>query len=345
MPHNNKVTSFVLAFIVTVGLGSSGLALIQKFYQDPKHTPQHDNKRTQLQHSTKSEKVDQGKLPRGDFNYGGSSSWAAINAVAEPAIQTASPGFHLHYLLPIGEPPSSDAGIKMLIDGKLNFAESSRPISDQENKQAQQRGFKLEQIAVAMDGVAVAVNPKLNITGLTIDQLKSIYSGKITNWKQLGGPNLAIKPYSPPRNNDGTVELFEKNIMSGKSFGSNVKILPTTAQALKKLVDDPAGIYYAYASEVVQQCNVKSLPLGREPGKFVPPYQEPLVPPSQCSGKHNQLNQAAFENDQYPITSLLYVIVKQNRQIDQKVGQAYAQFILSNQGQELVNQAGFSKMR
>jgi len=50
---------------------------------------------------------------------------------------------------------------------------------------------------IAIDGLAVAVNPNLNISGLTIDQLKSIYTGKTTNWKQLGGPNVTIA-YSRP---------------------------------------------------------------------------------------------------------------------------------------------------
>lgn len=354
MPQKNKITFFVLAFIVIVGLGSSGLALIQKFSPESEHTS--NNRRTKPTPLTKSGKEDQAKnsnsekddqviVPSGNFNYSGTTSWAPINAAAEQAMQAAHSGFHMHYVAPTGQPPSSSVGIKMLIDGKVNFAESYRPISNQEYKQAQQRGFTIEQIPVAVDGVAVAVNPKLSISGLTIDQLKSIYTGKIVNWKQLGGPNLAIKPYTLSKSDGAIVELFEQNVMSGQPFGPNVKTVPSTTQALKTLADNPGGIYYASGSEVVPQCNVKLLPLGRESGKFVPPYQQPLVPPSQCPDKRNQVNLAAFENQQYPITSLLYVIVKQNGQIDQKAGEAYANFLLTKQGQELVTQAGFIKMR
>jgi len=99
-----------------------------------------------------------------------------------------------------------------------------------------------------------AVNPNLNISGLTIDQLKSIYTGKTTNWKQLGGPNDS--PYSRPTS-DGTVELLSK-IYWKATFGSNVEFVSTTTQALRKLAGSPGGIYYASAPEVVPQCTIKS---------------------------------------------------------------------------------------
>ena len=133
-------------------------------------------------------------VPSGLFNYGGSTSWAPIRLAIDPKIQAARPEFRLRYVEPTSGSPSSGNGIRMLLDGRLAFAQSSRPLLDQEYNQAQQRGFVLKQIPIAIDGLAIAVNPNLDIPGLTIDQLKSIYTGKITNWKQLGGPDLAIKP-------------------------------------------------------------------------------------------------------------------------------------------------------
>jgi phosphate transport system substrate-binding protein len=134
------------------------------------------------------------------------------------------------------------SGIKSLIDGQLTFAQSSRPIEDQELTRALQRGFDLKQIPVAIDGLAIAVNPNLNIPGLTVEQLQSIYKGKITNWNQVGGSDIPIKPYSRRVNDGGTVEIFVQDILGGQAFGNNVEFVSTTTQALEKVSLSLGGI-------------------------------------------------------------------------------------------------------
>lgn len=122
-------------------------------------------------------------VPTGRFLYGGSTSWAPIRLTVDSAIQAARPEFRLRYVEPTGAIPGSATGIRMLIDGKLDFAQSSRSLQDYKIQQAQNRGFELTQIPVAIDGLAIAVNPSLNVSGLTIEQLRDIYTGKITNWQ------------------------------------------------------------------------------------------------------------------------------------------------------------------
>ncbi|NJR57337.1 MAG: PstS family phosphate ABC transporter substrate-binding protein [Acaryochloris sp. CRU_2_0] len=284
-------------------------------------------------------------VPTGLFNYGGSTSWAPIRLTVDSAIVAARPEFRLRYVEPRNATPGSGTGIQSLIDGQLAFAQSSRPILDQELSRAQQRGFSLNQIPVAIDGLAVAVNANLNIPGLTLDQLKSIYTGKINNWNQVGGPNLPIKPYSRRITDGGTAELFVQDILGGQPFGSQVELVSTTTQALQKLAGSPGGIYYASAPEVVPQCSIRPLPLGRTPGQYTAPYQEPFVLPSECPGKRNKLNIEAFQSGKYPITRNLFVVVKQTGQIEQQAGVAYANLLLTEQGQELITQAGFVKIR
>ncbi|AFZ58220.1 PstS family phosphate ABC transporter substrate-binding protein [Anabaena cylindrica FACHB-243] len=284
-------------------------------------------------------------VPTGLFNYGGSTSWAPIRLAIDPVLQAARPEFRLRYVQPSNATPGSGTGIQSLIDGQLTFAQSSRPILDQELNRAQQRGFKLSQIPVAIDGLAVAVNPNLNISGLTIDQLKSIYTGKINNWNQVGGPNLSIKPYSRRISDGGTVELFVQDILGGQAFSPQVEFISTTTQALKKVADSPGGIYYASAPEVVPQCSIKPLPLGLMPGQYIAPYQEPFVLPNECPDKRNQLNIKAFQSGKYPITRNLFVVVKQTGQTEEQAGVAYANLLLTEQGQELITQAGFVKIR
>lgn len=76
------------------------------------------------------------------------------------------------------------------------------------------------------------------------------------------------------------------------------------------------------APEVVAQCTIKPLPLGRQANQFVPPYQLPYVPPLNCPERRNQLNAAAFQSGEYPITRLMFVIVKQNGQVDEQASES-----------------------
>lgn len=72
---------------------------------------------------------------------------------------------------------------------------------------------------------------------------------------------------------------------------------------------------------------------------------EPFVPPSECPTKRNQLNTQAFRSGDYAITRNLFVIVKQNSQTDQQAGVAYANWLLTPQGQELIQKAGFVRIK
>ncbi len=342
MSQKNEIPILVLSLLITVGLIAGGFWwFTRKFPVDSS---------SQL---TNSNEEPRGKnfasvpnIPTGLFKYGGSTSWAPIRLTADPVIQTARPEFRLHYVEPNSSAPGSGSGIQLLIDGQVSFAQSSRPILDQELSRAQQHGFILKQIPVAIDGLAVAVNPNLNVSKLTIEQLQSIYTGKITNWSQIGGPIIPIKAFSRPISNGGTVELFVQDILGGEAFGPRVEFVSTTTQALQKVADSPGGIYYASAPEVIPQCSIKPLLLGRTQGEYVAPYQEPFVLPSECSGnKRNKLNMEAFQSRKYPITRNLFVVVKQNGQSEQLAGTAYANLLLTEQGQELISQAGFVKIR
>ena len=283
------------------------------------------------------------QIPSGSFNYGGSTTWAPVRGEVDPAIQTTWPQFHLTYTNPTSGVPGSGTGIKMLLNNQLAFAQSSRSLKDAEYQQARQQGFTLKQIPVAIDAIAFAVNPKLNIPGLTVAQLKDIYTGKLTNWNQVGGPNLPIVPYSRHPEDSGTVAFFMENGLEGQKFGANVQLIPTTTQALRQVSENLGGIYYASATEIIPQCKVKPLPLGRKADELVPPYKEPSILPSQCPRSRNQLNATAFQSDKYPITRQLFVIIKQNNQPDQQAGEAYANLLLTSQGQDLIAKAGFIK--
>jgi phosphate transport system substrate-binding protein len=233
----------------------------------------------------------------------------------------------------------------MLLADQISFAQSSRPLEDKEIQQAASRGYPLLAIPIAIDGIAIAVNPNLNLPGLTVSQLQQIYTGKITNWSQVGGSNQPITLYSRRPADSGTVEFFIQDVLNKQPLASTVQFIATTTQALRKVSTDPGGIYFASAPEVVGQCTVKSLPLGRKAGEWVTPYQLPMVPLSACPGQRDQLNREGFQTGNYPLTRRLFVIVKQNGQPDEQAGRAYAALMLTDQGQDLIAKAGYVRIR
>jgi phosphate transport system substrate-binding protein len=351
MSQKNETPVLVLSLLITVGLIAGGLWWFTKKsgFDLGKTTSSQSEKSaddsSKMPQPSGNNFASVQNVPTGLFTYGGSTSWAPIRLAVDSAIQGARPEFRLRYVEPSSGERGSGSGIKSLIDGQLTFAQSSRPVEDQELARAKQRGFDLKQIPVAIDGLALAVNPNLNIPGLTVEQLRSIYIGKITNWNQVGGSNIPIKPYSRRVNDGGTVEIFVQDILAGQGFGANVEFVSTTTQALEKVSLSLGAIYYASAPEVVPQCSIKPLPLGRTQQEYIAPYQEPLVTASLCPGKRNKLNIEAFQSGSYPITRNLFVVVKQNGQIEQQAGVAYANLLLTEQGQELITQTGFVKIR
>jgi phosphate transport system substrate-binding protein len=281
----------------------------------------------------------------GVFSYGGSTAWAPLRLLVDSAIQAERPELQLRYVQPNNEPPGSRTGIRMLLEGQLTFAQSSHPLREEEYELARQRGFNLKQIPVAVDSVVVAVHPDLDISGLTLDQLRSIYRGQIVNWREVGGSDRQIVPYSRPVITGGTVEVFQENILKGQEFGSHVEFVSTTTEALRELADNPGGIYYASAAVILPQCTIKTLPLGQKPNELISPYQKPFISSTECPNRRNEINVEAFQTARYPLTHYLYVIIKQNGGIEEQVGEAYANFLLTPQGQKLIARAGFIPIR
>ena len=356
MSQKNETATLAIALLVTLGLIGGGVWLFrgqlgQLFSQSSDSSVRDAAEGPITGSAPNSEMIDVSSfaevsdIPDGVFNYGGSSTWVPLRQTVDTVVNETQPSFELRYVNPLDGIPSSGSGIRMLLDDQLAFAQSSRPLKDEEYDRAKQRGITLKQVPVAIDGIAVAVHPELDVAGLTIAQLKQIYTGNVTNWNQVGGPNLPVVPVSRSPESGGTVEFFIANVLGGEALAPNIKLVPTTTQALREVGNNPGSIYYASAPEVVPQCTIKPLPVGRSADDLVPPYQEPLVPSQACPDVRNQLNAEAFQNGNYPITRRLFVIIKQNGQTDEKAGEAYAQLLLTAPGQELIRRAGFVRIR
>ncbi|MEO0867475.1 MAG: substrate-binding domain-containing protein, partial [Cyanobacteria bacterium J06642_11] len=194
----------------------------------------------------------------GQFTYGGSTTWAPIRGIVDDQIQQAVPGLQLVYQTPTNAAPGSSTGIQMLLNGELDFAQTSRPLTSTEKQQAQQQGLTLQELPVAIEGVAIVTHPDLPLTSIGLKELKDIYTGRVVNWQQLGGPDLPIVPIS--RNDiGGTVIFFSQTVLNGEALAARVQRSVNTTEALRLTGSTPGAIYFASAPEVVGQCTVKPL--------------------------------------------------------------------------------------
>lgn len=281
------------------------------------------------------------KVPDGSYFYAGSTTWTLFRAQVEQNIQKDCPKFKLTFHL---HPPGENAstfGIRRLSQGQIDFAISSRDITDKEEK------FQLRTIEVAIDGTAVAVNHSLNLpkTGLTIKQLRGIFTGEIQNWKQLGVlEDLPIKIYETK--DSSYSYLVKRELFNGLDSSYNsIKVLSIT-DGVKKVKNDKGGIYLSSAAHLVSQCGVKTLPLGYEDTKLFSPYKLPSVLPNECTESHkNTPNILAFRTGDYPLTNRLFVIIKSDNKRSQESGKAFADLLLSPKYQGIIDKAGFVKIQ
>lgn len=106
----------------------------------------------------------------------------------------------------------SGNGIKAIIDGTTDIADSSRFIKDKEIKLAVEKGRYPVPFSVAYDCIVPVVHPTNTLKNITMDQLKAIYKGEVTNWKQIGGPDRKIVVISRDTSS-GTYEVWEEKVM------------------------------------------------------------------------------------------------------------------------------------
>jgi phosphate transport system substrate-binding protein len=114
----------------------------------------------------------------------------------------------------------SGTGLAALINGTADLANASRPIKDKERKQLmKRRAAEAQEFRVALDSLAVYVPAANKIESLTIPQLKKIFRGQTTNWKDVGGEDRPIVLYSR-ENNSGTYAYFKEHVLDNEDFAA-----------------------------------------------------------------------------------------------------------------------------
>ncbi len=138
----------------------------------------------------------------------------------------------------------SGTGIAALINGTTDVAESSRPMKDAEKASVKEkRGKDVLELPVAVDGLAVYVNDANPIQDLTLAQIKSIYTGAVKNWKDVGGRDERIILYSR-ENNSGTYVYFKEHVLENADYYPTAQTLPGTAAVINAVAKDTRGIGY-----------------------------------------------------------------------------------------------------
>jgi len=143
----------------------------------------------------------------GSLNVQGSSTVLPIAQKAAEVYMEKHPGVNISV-----RGGGSGNGIAALVDGAVDIADASRFIKDKEYNKAVDNGILPVPHKVAMDGIAVVLHPSNPVQGLTLEQIKDIYTGKISNWKELGGKDQEIVIISRD-SSSGTFEVFEKLVL------------------------------------------------------------------------------------------------------------------------------------
>jgi phosphate transport system substrate-binding protein len=179
-------------------------------------------------------------------------------------------------------------------------------------------GARPTEYKVALDGLSVYVNPENSLKELTIAQVGDIFTGKITNWKEVGGPDAPITVYSR-ENSSGTYEFFKEHILKGKDFAASAQTMPGTAAIVQAVLKDKNGIGYGGAA---YGGGSKLLAIKKT-------EVSPAIEPTEAN----------VESGTYPIWRHLYVYV--NPALDKGEVAAYLNWIRSDDGQQYVKDIGY----
>jgi phosphate transport system substrate-binding protein len=239
-------------------------------------------------------------------------AWAETYAKIDPSVSISVSG------------GGSGVGITSLIEKTTDIANASRAIKPEEVQSAKDNGVIPTEFVVARDAIGVIVNPANPINRLTLQQVSDIYSGKISNWKDLGGEDRPIVRVSREVTSGTHVYFLESVIRLGNSkdttiFAADTLLLPSSEGIMSEVGQNPNAIGYDGLGYITP--TVKKIRLSKDPAG---PFIEPTV--------------ATALDGTYPISRDLYMYT--NGEPTGKVKE-YLDWILGPEGQKVVSDLGF----
>jgi phosphate transport system substrate-binding protein len=218
----------------------------------------------------------------------------------------------------------SGTGIAALFNNTVDLANASRAIKTEEIERARANGDELTEFIVARDAIAIIVHPDNPVNSLTLEQLSDIYSGKINNWRELGGEDRPIVRLSRETNSGTHVYFLEVVLRLGEDgnktlFATNTLLLPSSEGIIHEVRQNPNAIGYDGLGYVPH--DLKVLAIAKTTGGV---YISPSI--------------ETVNSGQYPIARDLYIYT-----IGQPQGAAkeYLDWILSDEAQQIVADLGF----
>lgn len=208
----------------------------------------------------------------------------------------------------------SGDGAAALVDGRCDIAMMSRFMKDSEFKQAVEKGVFPVAHAVAMDGVCVVVHPSNPISALTSEQIRGIFTGKITNWSQVGGPDMTIVPISRDTSS-GTYETFHGLVMNKEKMADNVEYVNSNPQAHARVRSTQGAIGYVGLGFV---------------DRYVKALKVDGVMPSRST----------IAKGIYPVSRPLFLFTNGYPELG-SMPFAFCMFYLTEKGQEIIEDKGF----
>lgn len=233
--------------------------------------------------------------------------WAEIYMSKNPAVKIQVTG------------GGSGIGFAALQNTTTDIANASRAIRPAERAACIKSGGKNpREYKVALDGLSIYVNADNPITELDLDQLKEIFTGKVRNWKALGGPDSPITVYSR-ENSSGTYEFFKEHILKGQDFVASAQTMPGTAALLQAVSRDKYGVGYGGAA---YGHGAKALKVKKTP-------ESPAIEPTE----------ETVVSGRYPIWRYLYNYLSPEK--DKGEIAAFLNWVRSDEGQRVVKEVGY----
>jgi phosphate transport system substrate-binding protein len=230
----------------------------------------------------------------------------------------------------------SGVGIAALIGKSTDIANASRKIKDKEIEDARKNGVEPVELAIAIDGLAVIINPQNSVDKLTVEQLGAIYRGETKNWKEVGGPDMSINLYGR-QPSSGTFVFFMEEVLKG-DYSPRMRQMAGNAQIVEGVKKDKSGIGYVGLGYVKDSRGIKVLSIGKvekENPTAEIKYTSPLIfitplKPGQEEPKPTD----------YPLTRALF---QYTNGVPTGAVKDFIKFELSDKGQEIVEKVGFLK--
>lgn len=218
----------------------------------------------------------------------------------------------------------SGTGIAALISGTADIVISSRTMKGKEINKAKENGIEPNEIKTALDGLAVVAHPANPVSRLTIDELSGIFTGKIKNWKEVGGANLQIVILSREVNS-GTHVYFKEHVLrkgnekSTEEFSPAALLMPSSQAIADEIAQNPNAIGYYGMGYISSKQKVIAVAKDKNS-----PYIEPVL--------------VNVQNNSYPISRPLLIYTRGK---PQGIVKAFVDFTLSEEGQEIVKKTDF----